>query len=111
MKIHPLWFLCLAIRLLLALLIKTYGNQNYTIRVIFLSLLLFIGVPFILKGYYGSNKEYQIAKVFWHETRYTHGILYLLSAFYLYHKNPVFASVFVFTDVAFSILYRIICNK
>ena len=29
----------------------------------------------------------KIAKVFWHETRYVHGSLYLLAAYYLYKKN------------------------
>ena len=33
------------------------------------------------KGLTGSNSETQVNKVFWHETRYIHGMFYLLSSF------------------------------
>ena len=48
---------------------------------------LLIGFGFVYNAIYGSNNEVQIAKVYWHETRYIHGVLYLLSALYLYRGN------------------------
>ncbi len=76
-----------------------------------MSLFLLMGLSFIAKGFYGSNNEVQIAKVFWHETRIIHGILYTLAAYSVYAKNIRLSSVLVLTDIAFSILYRIIFNK
>ena len=67
MKINPLWSVCLLCRFLLALLAKKIGNKNKTYKYGFTILFLFIGLPFIPKGIYGSNDEVQIAKVFWHE--------------------------------------------
>ena len=111
MKINPLWFVCLLCRFLLALLAKKIGNKNKTYKYGFTILFLFIGLPFIPKGIYGSNDEVQIAKVFWHETRITHGILYTLAAYYIYVENLKLAYVLILTDIVFSILYRIVFNK
>jgi len=111
MKIHPLWSLCLFTRFCLAQLVEKIGNKNKYYRYGFITLFLFIGLPFIAKGFYGSNNEVQIAKVFWHETRVIHGILYTLAAYYVYAKNIKLSSVLVLTDIVYSILYRIIFNK
>ena len=111
MNIHPLWAICLATRISLAFIVKNYGNKSKIYKQILLLLLLFIGIPWIFKAYYGSNNEVQIAQVFWHETRYVHGILYILASIYLYKDDFNISSVLILTDVAFSILYRILANK
>jgi hypothetical protein len=41
-----------------------------------------VGLGFIRKAYFGSNNEKQVAKVFWHEARYVHGVLYGLVPIY-----------------------------
>lgn len=111
MKMHPLWTVCLIVRISLAFLIKKYGNKNSTYKYIFSIFLFFIGAGFIYKGLYGSNNEVQVAPVFWHESRYGHGILYLFATFYLYNKNPKLSSVFILTDVSYSVIYRLLFNK
>tara|TARA_B100000575_G_C23143318_1_gene666159 strand:- start:28 stop:363 length:336 start_codon:yes stop_codon:yes gene_type:complete len=111
MNIHPLWAICLATRIGLAFIVKNFGNKSKIYRRLLLSLLLFIGIPWIFKAYYGSNNEVQIAKVFWHETRYIHAILYILAAIYLYRNMVNISTIIILTDVAFSILYRMLEYK
>lgn len=107
MKINSLWILCLTIRSLLV--ISIYKFQFNTQLV---SLILFgIGIGFFIKSIYGSNDEIQISKVFWHETRLVHSILYILSSYYLYIGNKLISSIILFLDVIFSILYRITSNN
>jgi hypothetical protein len=111
MDIHPLWAICLATRISLAFIVKNYGNKSKTYKQLFFLLLLLMGLGFLFKAYYGSNNEVQIAQVFWHETRYVHGILYILASIYLYKDDFNLSSVLILTDVAVSILYRILANK
>jgi len=65
-----------------------------------------LGIHFIYKGYFGSNSEIQFSKVFWHETRYLHSVLYVLSSFYLYKKNINMNSLVLSLDLIFSFMYR-----
>ena len=102
MKIHPLWFVCLTIRICIALIVGHYRKTDK----IMLIVLTVIGLGFLYKGYTGSNDEIQIAPVFWHDTRYVHGVLYLLAASYLFFGNPNVASAVLMSDVIFSIIYR-----
>lgn len=114
MKIHPLWFLCITVRILLILLIRYFYNNSKNkslVKTISLIILLSIGVGFMRKGLYGSNNEIQIAKVFWHETRYFHGSLYLLASIYLFNDNLNMASLILILDIIFSIIYRFFMNK
>ena len=112
MKIHPLWLVCILTRLTLIFIIKYVKKKKYIkILEIIPYLLLIIGFNFIYKGYYGSNNEKQISKVFWHNTRYIHGILYSISGLYLINTNLIFTYAFLYADLLFSILYRIIYNK
>jgi hypothetical protein len=110
MKIHPLWLVCIFTRLTFIFIIK-YVKKYKKILKIIPYLLLIIGFSFIYKGYFGSNNEIQINKVFWHNTRYIHGILYLISGLYLINNNFSITYMSLYTDVLFSILYRIIYNK
>lgn len=96
MRIHPLWALCILTRLLLAL----------NIHRVSLFVPLVIGIGFVYKGITGSNEETQIAKVFWHDTRYFHGVVYLMAAYYIQAGKPDIARIILITDVLFSIMYR-----
>lgn len=109
MIIHPLWFLCLTIRIGLIFLIRFAYNKNYKNYIAFV--LFLIGFGFIYKGIWGSNNEIQINKVFWHETRYLHGMYYILAGVSIYKKNLNMASLILLMDVLTSILYRIIYKK
>lgn len=115
MKIHPLWYVCLLIRIFIVIglwLIITKINNNSKWKYIIPSIILLVmGLGFIIKGVIGSNNEFQISKVFWHETRYVHGIIYVLSALYLVNKNINMCLLLLSFDIIFSILYRIVFNK
>lgn len=106
MIIHPLWYLCLFVRLSLSYCIYNNLYINY-----FLPIILVISTGFFYKGYTGSNNEKQIAKVFWHDTRYIHGILYGIAFYYLYNNNYKMSSLFILLDVLFSISYRLLFDK
>lgn len=106
MIIHPLWYLCLFVRLSLSYCIYNNLYTNYILPIIIL-----ISTGFIYKGYTGSNNETQIAKVFWHDSRYIHGLLYTIASYYLYNNNYKMSSLFVLLDVLFSISYRLLFNK
>jgi len=112
MKINKLWYICILIRISIILIIRYFYKKNKKIKKIFIPLILIsIGLGFIYKGLTGSNNETQVAKVFWHETRYVHGILYLLATYYLYNNNLDMNSLLLFTDIIFSFIYRIYTNQ
>lgn len=114
MKIHPLWFICILVRILLIVSILYFSNKSQNkklVKILFCLLLLVIGLGFINKAVIGSNNEIQISKVFWHETRYVHGALYLLASIYLYNNNIKMTAILLTIDIIFSILYRIISKK
>lgn len=102
MEIHPLWYICIISRLALT----SYINKPPT--KIALITLIIIGLGFINRFIYGSNNEIQIAKVFWHDSRLVHGILYLLSAYYFYNNNIKLSKKILLLDIIFSFIYRFI---
>lgn len=109
MVIHPLWYLCLSVRVGLIFLVRyLYSIKQKKLAVLILTL---IGLGFIYQALTGSNNEIQINKVFWHETRITHGLLYLLSVYYLLTNNIDMNSVILGLDVLFSIIYRFYFQK
>ena len=87
--IHILWYICIVVRFLFAFFIEKLPFSNVICFV--------IGIGFLWKFITGSNDEYQIAKVFWHNTRIIHS-LFFLSAIY---KKKI-----LFLDILFSIIYR-----
>lgn len=115
MNIHPLWFICLSIRLIIIYILwhlnKIDSKYNKVIKYISLIFLLIIGIGFINKGIHGSNNEIQINKVFWHETRYVHGAIYILASLYLLNDNISITLLLLLLDVIFSILYRFLLRK
>ena len=112
MKIHPLWFVCIFVRLtLICLIIYLNKKKNKKINIICACILLMMGLGFIYKGLTGSNNERQVNKVFWHETRYIHGMFYVLSSFYLLKNNVNITSLLLLSDVIFSFLYRFILKR
>lgn len=112
MNIHPLWLICILVRISIIILIKyIYIKNDKLIKNLIILSLLSIGLGFMNKGYFGSNNEIQIRKVFWHDSRYIHGILYILSSIYLYNNNINICIILLILDIIFSILYRLITNK
>lgn len=109
MNIHPLWYLCITVRLSIVFIIR-YFKKNNLIKKILQLFLLSISIGFFYKSITGSNNEKQISKVFWHEARLIHGILYLLGFYYLYINNINMNSIILITDLLFSITYRIVMN-
>ena len=110
MNIHPLWTVCIFVRLLLIFIIR-YSYKNKQIKNIFLFILLAIGLGFIYKFIYGSNNEIQLNKVFWHDSRLLHGVLYITATYYLYVNNINLNSITLSIDIIFSFLYRFLLNK
>ena len=112
MKIHPLWLLCILIRILLIFVVNyVYTSMRHSKWNVLLVFVLFIiGIGFIYKGLIGSNNEKQISNVFWHETRYLHGFFYIISAYYLFNNNISMSSIILFLDVIFSFSYRYVKN-
>lgn len=102
-KIHPLWLICIIVRISIIFIIR---NSNKKYHDYLAGILFLMGTGFIYKGITGSNMEKQIAKVFWHETRYLHGLLYLLSAYFVFIKNIKMASLTLLLDIVFSLMYR-----
>ena len=112
MKIHPLWFVCIFVRLILiGLIIYLNKKRNVKINMVCTSVLLLMGLGFIYKGITGSNNETQVNKVFWHETRYVHGMFYILASFYLSKNNINMTSLLLLSDLIFSFLYRFTLKK
>lgn len=111
MNIEPLWVVCLITRVCLLLLAGYLSNNKNNIRIIASFVLFTIGIGFIYKYLTGSNDEVQVAKVFWHETRLVHGMLYIMASYYLYTKNCIMCMLVLALDIIFSILYRIVTNQ
>lgn len=112
MNIHPLWFVCLFVRVSLIFLIrylKKYNNK--WVNALSIVTLLTMGLGFMYNAIFGSNEEYQVSKVFWHETRYVHSMFYIVSGLYLFNNKLDISSILLFLDIVFSILYRIISNQ
>jgi len=109
MNIHNFWLICIIVRLLLIFTIIRLSKTK--IKKLLCLLLFSIGIGFIFKGYYGSNNEIQVAKVFWHETRYVHGFFYLISSIYLFKNNLDMSTLILTIDLIFSFLYRIQTQK
>jgi hypothetical protein len=97
--IHPLWYLCIFVRLFMAFSLLKYYKYSRYIKFIILT----IGLGFAYKALRGSNNEIQFAKVFWHKTRFIHSILFLLAYTMSNSKKSTLVLVF---DVIFSIIYR-----
>lgn len=109
MEIHPLWYICLSVRILLIFLIRFLAKSKLKkLAILTLSL---IGLGFIYQYLFSSNNEIQFNKVFWHDTRITHGILYLIAVYYLFKNNIEMTSLVLALDVIFSVLYRFYFKK
>ena len=107
--IHPLWYICITVRLFISiipLLYKQFTKKSWKYATIIKCLLLIIGLGFGWKAIFGSNNETQIAKVFWHNTRFIHSILFISSA--ILFDNYYVSSLLLFSSVFFSICYRFV---
>ena len=91
MNIHPLWFICICIRLLIIYIIRHINNKTNSYNSIISIILFIIGFGFIYKCYFSSNNEIQIAKVFWHDkTISTRKILIILPKIFVVILNCLF---------------------
>ena len=99
MVIHPFWYICISVRIALIFLIRyLYKNKQKKVAALILGLM---GLVFLYQSFYGSNNEIQLNKVFWHDTRITHGLLYLISVYYLFDNNLELNSVVLSIDILF----------
>ena len=104
---HPLWAVCVFVRLIILISAGVLArNTKRVFRGIGAGVLLLMGGGFLVKSLTGSNDEVQVAKVFWHETRIVHAVLYILSAHYLFEGNPRMCVLILGIDLLFSLLYR-----
>lgn len=109
MVIHPFWYICLSVRILLILLIRILDKQNF--KKLGMLILSIMGLGFIYQALFSNNKEIQFNKVFWHDTRILHGLLYLLSVYYLHLNKLDMNSLILVLDIIFSIMYRFYFKK
>ena len=109
MVIHPFWYICLSVRIILILIIRYLDQNKYKKLAIFT--LSLMGLGFIYQALFSDNKEIQFNKVFWHDTRVLHGLLYLTSVYYLFKNNIEMNSLVLSLDVIFSVLYRFYFKK
>ena len=105
--IHPIWFICLFVRFSMIFLIRYFYKKNKFLQKIIMGILLTMGLGFVYKALYGSNSEYQISEVFWHDTRIIHGVFFILSVLLLQLNHLDMNSIILFLDIVFSIIYRI----
>jgi hypothetical protein len=74
-----------------------------------ISFLLFLmGIGFIYKFITGSNDEIQVSKVFWHDSRIYHGLIFVLASIMYFKDYKKIASLLVLFDILVSFLYRIV---
>ena len=109
MNIHPLWFICILVRISLILPLIYYRHSSVIVDIL-KYIFIFISLGFFFKSLQGSNNETQIAKVFWHETRIFHALFYFLAFYYLLHEHVHMSILFLVIDLLFSISYRFINN-
>ena len=109
MIIHPFWYICLIVRILLIFIVRYLDKIKQ--RKIAALILSIMGLGFIYQAFFGSNKDTQFNKVFWHDTRITHGLLYLIAVYYLFDNNIEMNSVILSLDIVFSLIYRFYFEK
>ena len=112
-KIHPLWYICISVRSIIFILPLIYyylltKNKNKElvekISKINKYVILLMGLGFVYKSLFGSNNEIQLKKVFWHNTRFLHSILFILAG--LNFSNYKLSFSLLLSDVLFSVSYR-----
>ena len=84
------------------------GVDNWLLDIEFSTTKLLLSIGFIYQTIYSSNDTFQISKVFWHDARIIHSIIYLLATYYFYINDVKMATILLITDIVFSIIYRII---
>ena len=109
MVIHPFWYICLSVRILLIFLIRILDKQNF--KKLGMLILSIMGLGFIYQALFSDNKEIQFNRVFWHDTRILHGLLYLLAVYYLHLNKLDMNSLILLLDIIFSIMYRFYFKK
>ena len=105
-NIHPLWAGCVLFRAALVAAVYFLTPNKYTRALIGLFLLA-VALGFLYRGVFGSNRESQFAKVFWHSTRLVHFLFYACATVLWWLDKQALTSLVLLSDVLFSIVYRI----
>ena len=109
MVIHPYWYICLSVRIMLIFFIRFLDkNKLKNLGILTLSIM---GLGFMYQAFFSNNQEIQFNKVFWHDTRILHGLLYFLAVYYLYFNKLDMNSLVLALDIIFSVLYRFYFKK
>ena len=109
MNIHPLWFICILVRMTIIFPLIYYKHSSVIVDIL-KYIFAFISLGFLFKSLQGTNNEVQIAKVFWHESRIFHALFYFLAFYYLQDNNLNMSILFLVIDILFSISYRLLNN-
>ena len=97
---HPLWYVCILVRLLLAVLASVYP-ESLALRLVFGVMAL----GFTWRAVSGSNSETQVRRVFWHSVRWVHAVLLWMAAVLPGSYG------YVLLDLAFSVAYRCVTKQ
>jgi len=100
---HPLWAICLVVRAILIVLTRYTGRFARKITATYIGA---IAVGFLYKAVTGSNNEFQVEKVFWHDSRLLHACMFALSSIYILMGDPAMAALVLTVDVLASVAYR-----
>lgn len=106
MKIHPLWYICVIFRLLFSIIVY----ENIISVDVIKYVLLCISLGFFYRSFTGSNNEIQFSRVFWHEVRIFHGVIFLLATIFSFYGKYGYSGFLILLDIIFSMSYRIIRN-
>jgi hypothetical protein len=109
-RIHPLYIVCLSARVILVWLIWIFFSK-YNLKPLAIAIVALIGAGFTYKAVFGSNHEIQISKVFWHDSRVLHAVLYSTALIYLLLENLNMAVITLLLDLVSSLMYRTILCK
>lgn len=103
---HPLWLGCIAFRLCIVEW-TAWSNASGAFKLKTAIFLAIISAGFAWKAFTGSNDEIQVRKVFWHDTRATHSLLFALAALsHVHDRSSISSWNILLVDIAFSFIYR-----
>tara|TARA_B110000211_G_scaffold233872_1_gene301405 strand:- start:584 stop:868 length:285 start_codon:yes stop_codon:yes gene_type:complete len=89
--------------------INKYSTDKKYKNIIHLGLII-ITLGFLNKTIFGNNNEIQIVKVFWHEARIVHFVLFAFATILILRGKKDIGILILLLDIIFSFLYRIRIN-
>ena len=89
-----------------------FVTSKYNLKFLAILILALIGAGFIYKSVFSSNAEFQMGRrVFWHDSRFLHAVLYSAALVYLLLDNVRMVVIVLLLDVVSSLMYRTILCK